>query len=94
MERYSIVYQYHAVERMALRGIQEEEIEHILRTREVIAVYADDAPYPSELLLGWSHARPLHVVVATDITNHRKIIIMTYQPDPRQWEEDFKRRKR
>ncbi len=92
-EQYHLIYQRHAVERMALRGIREEEIEYVLHTGEVIEVYTDDTPYPSELLLGWSGNRPLHVVVAIDITIHKKMIITAYEPDPNQWEADFKRRK-
>src|SRR5437764_1408771 len=78
MEQYRLVYQRHAVERMAQRGISEEEVEYILQTGDAIEVYADDTPYPSELFLGWSSTRPLHIVVATDITNRRKIIITAY----------------
>jgi hypothetical protein len=94
VEQYHLLYQRHAVERMALRGIREEEIEHVLKTGETIEVYAGDTPYPSELLLGWSGTRPLHVVVATDINTHRKVIITAYEPDSNQWEADLKRRKR
>lgn len=78
---------------MAQRGIHEEEIEYILRTGETIAVYQDDTPYPSELLCGWCNARPLHLVVATDIAGQKKIVITVYVPDPNKWEADFRRRK-
>lgn len=40
MERYDLVYQRHAVERMAQRGISEEEIEYVLQIGETIEVYA------------------------------------------------------
>lgn len=93
VEGYSIVYQRHAVERMALRAIREEDIEHVLHTGESIEVYAHDTPYPSELLLGWSGTRPLHVVVATDMINRRRIIITAYQPDPNQWDATFRGRR-
>jgi Domain of unknown function (DUF4258) len=90
---YQIIYQRHAVERMAQRGIREEDIEHVLLTGETIEAYSHDTPYPSELLLGWRDARPLHIVVATDRANQRKIVITVYVPDPHKWEADFKRRK-
>ncbi len=93
MNTYQIIYQRHAVERMAQRGISEEDVEHIVLTGEAIRVYENDTPYPSELLLGWSNTRPLHVVVATDKENQRKIVITVYVPDPNKWETDFKRRK-
>jgi len=53
VESYQVIYQRHAVERMAQRGVSEEEVMHILLTGETIQVYADDTPFPSELILGW-----------------------------------------
>ena len=93
MESYQVIYQRHAVERMAQRGVSEEDVMHILLTGETIQVYADDMPFPSELMLGWSEQRPIHVVVATDTIGRRKIVITVYEPHPGQWEADFRRKK-
>lgn len=93
MNLYQVIYQRHAVERMALRGVSEEDVMHILLTGETIQVYPDDTPFPSELLLGWRGRRPLHIVVATDIMHQRKIVITVYEPSPNQWDADFKRKK-
>jgi len=93
VDAYQIIYQRHAVERMAQRGIREEDVEHVLLTGEMIEKYPVDTPYPSELLLGWRDARPLHVVVATDTASQRKIVITVYVPASNKWESDFKRRK-
>jgi hypothetical protein len=90
---YRIIYQRHAVERMAQRGVSEEDVMHVILTGETIQVYADDTPFPSELILGWREGQPLHIVVATDTTQRRKIVITVYEPHPRQWETDFRRRK-
>ncbi len=92
-EPYKLVYQRHAVERMSQRSISEEDIEHVVSTGVTIETYADDTPYPSRLLLGWIGVRPLHVVIATDIEGRRKMIITAYEPDPSQWETNFRRRK-
>ena len=93
MNIYKVIYQRHAVERIAQRGMSEEDVMHILLTGEAIQVYPDDTPFPSELLLGWLYRRPLHIVVATDTTQQRKIVITVYEPNPDQWEADFKRKK-
>ena len=93
MSVHRTVYQRHAVERMALRGIREEDVEYVLLMGETIESYPDDTPYPSELLLGWRDNRPLHIVVATDTASQRKIVITVYVPDPNRWDADFKRRK-
>ena len=92
MDAYQILYQLHAIERMSQRKISEEDVEHIVLTGEVIAKYPDDTPYPSELLLGWRNAKPLHVVVAIDDANRRKFVITAYIPDSNKWKEDFRRR--
>lgn len=38
-------------------------------------------------------ARRLHVVVARDTGENELIVITVYEPDPEQWEGDFRRRK-
>ena len=55
----------------------------------------NDTPYPSRLVLGWHGARPLHVVVADNINieDQEKIVVTVYEPDPGEWEPDFKRTK-
>lgn len=93
MNPYQVIYQRHAVERMAQRGVSEEEVMHALLTGETIQVYPDDTPFPSELILGWREGRPLHLVVATDTRRQRKIVITVYEPHPGQWEADFRRKK-
>lgn len=92
MNAYQIVYQRHAVERMAQRGVSEEDVEQVLLTGKTIQVYPDDTPFPSELILGWRGIRPLHIVVATDMTKRRKIIVTVYEPHPGQWDADLKRK--
>jgi Domain of unknown function (DUF4258) len=91
--KYRVIYQRHAVERMAQRGVSEEDVMHVLLTGETIQVYPDDTPFPSELILGWRTRRPLHIVVATDTTRRRKIVVTVYEPHPDQWEADFRRKK-
>ena len=93
MGTYQVIYQRHAVERMAQRGVSEEDVMHVLLTGESIQVDADDMPFPSELILGLRDGRPLHIVVATDSIQRRKIVITVYEPHPGQWEADFRRKK-
>ena len=47
-----LVFQVHAIPRMAQRAISIQDVRHVLQTGEVIASYLDDSPYPSRLLLG------------------------------------------
>ena len=93
VDSYRVIYQRHAVERMAQRGVSEEDVMQVLLTVETIQVYADDTPFPSELILGLRKSRPLHIVVATNTVHQRKIVITVYEPHPDQWEADFRRKK-
>ena len=75
--------------------IRVEEILQILDVGEIIEEYPDDKPYPSCLILGWTvTGRPLHVVGAPVPVEDLLIIITTYQPDPKRWEPDFRRREK
>ena len=84
----------HAAKRMLERSISMEEIEHVVESGEVIEDYPDDEPFPSRLMLGTPKNRPLHVVAADEIDSDITHIITAYQPDPNQWEDGFKRRKK
>jgi len=79
------VFRVHALQRMFERRITEEDVRYVLETGETVEDYPDDRPYPSRLILGWRGERPLHVVVADDVT--------VYEPDTNLWEEGFRRRR-
>lgn len=91
---FRLVYRVHAIQRMFERRINAEGIKHVLAAGEVIEEYPDDRPYPSRLVLGTVGNRPLHVVAADNVPGSETIIITVYEPDLRQWEAGFRRRKR
>lgn len=92
--RFRLVYRVHVIQRMFERRVTAQDIEHVLATGEVIEEYPEDQPYPSRLVLGTVGNRPLHVVVADNVPSSETIIITAYEPDPRQWEAGFRRRRR
>ena len=61
---------------------------------EVIEEYPDDAPFPSRLVLGFPGERPIHVVAADEPDSDITHVITAYQPDPEQWDESFRRRRK
>jgi hypothetical protein len=71
----------------------ESEVRHVIATGETVEDYPDDTPYPSRLVLGWNGRRPIHVVVADNPDDNENIVITVYEPDPEEWEPDFKGRK-
>ena len=88
-----LVFRVHAIQRMYQRTITETEVRHALVTGETVEDYPDDKPYPSRLVLGWNDRRPIQVVVADNRDDRENIVITVYEPDPEEWEPDFKGRK-
>jgi len=78
---------------MADRGIKVAEIRAVITEGETIAVYPDDDPYPSCLLLGFVRGRPIHVVLAYDSTTLTGIVVTVYIPDTGLWTDDFRTRR-
>jgi hypothetical protein len=79
---------------MFTRAIQADDVDGILASGEVVEDYPDDKPYPSRLLLGWTGKRPLHVVAAHNASENEEIVITVYEPDPSQWDSEFRRRRK
>ena len=88
-----LVFRVHAVERMFQRGISRETVISVLETGETIEDYSDDYPYSSRLVLGWSGARPIHVVAAMNAETDEIIVITVYEPGLDEWDNGFRRRR-
>ena len=89
-----LVFRVHAIRRMFERRITDRDVRIALETGETIEDYPTDTPFPSRLVLGWVGARPLHVVVADSEHDQERIVITTYEPDPVEWPDGFRRRRR
>jgi uncharacterized protein DUF4258 len=72
--------------------ISPREVAGVVTGGEFIEDYPADPRGNSCLLLGYGEGgRPLHVVCSPKA--NYLAIITAYLPDPRQWSEDFKRRR-
>ena len=81
-------------EKVRLRKIEAKEIEEAICKGTIIEPYPDDPRGPSYLILGFtSQNRPLHVVCGR-IEDDEILIITAYEPDPKEWEADWRTRKR
>jgi hypothetical protein len=89
-----LIYRVHALQRMFLRRITDEDVRHVLASGTTVESYPDDTPYPSRLVLGWQSRRPIHVVVADNTADQQTIVVTVYEPDPERWYPGFERRKR
>jgi Domain of unknown function (DUF4258) len=88
VERYQIVFSVHAALRMSKWSIDEEDIQTVVDTGEVIEEYPNALPLPCQLMMGRTKGRHIHVVVARIEKIKRAIIITSYVPDPTKWEPD------
>jgi len=92
--RPNLIFTTHALRRMLQHRIRSGQVREALERGERIEEYADDAPLASYLVLGEGGGRMLHVVAADDEARGETIVITTYEPDPSEWEDDLKTRKR
>lgn len=82
----------HAFRRVVERNISEQEIREAGANAEIIESYPQDKYSPSGLLLGFTRAgRALHFQVSF-IESDAVMIITIYEPDPKQWIDNRKRR--
>jgi len=89
--RYIISFTH--TERLRQRKIKAEDIEQAVNTGTIIEDYPEDRRGPSCLILGFVGKRPLHVVCGR-LDADALLIITAYEPDPMEWESDWKTRKR
>ena len=87
-----LVFRKHALQRMFQRSIRVDDVRAVLSGGKSIIDYPDDTPNSSRLMLGWRGKRPIHVVVARDANEAILIVVTAYEPDPIQWDAEFKRK--
>ena len=94
-ERDKIAIKKHSALRMHQRGITIGEVRDALTSAEIVEEYREDYPYPSFLILGYTRTkRPIHAVVVIEPFGEVIWVITAYEPDTKEWESNFRRRKR
>lgn len=90
-----ILFLPHAVRQMsrAERMISTSEVRHVVENGELIEDYPEDTRGHSCLILGFGdEGHPIHVVCS--LKEDYLAIITAYLPDPNQWEDNFRKRKK
>lgn len=81
-------------EKIRQRKITAKEIEDAICEGTIIEPYPNDPRGASCLILGFTGKdRPLHVVCGR-LEDDEILIITAYEPDQKEWEEDWKTRKK
>jgi len=89
-----IEWRKHVLQRLAERGMAQEDVLNVLLSGEKIQEYSDDKPFPSALFLGYIGGKPLHVVAACDQASEKAFIITAYEPSLEIFESDYRTRRR
>jgi hypothetical protein len=90
--RYYISFSH--TEKLRLRKIEAADIEEAILQGEIIEPYPHDPRGASYLISGMTRKeRPLHVLCGS-LEGDEMVIITAYEPDPEEWESDWKIRKR
>ena len=91
-ENYVVSFTH--TEKLRRRKIGLESIEQAIIQGEIIEDYPEDPRGPSCLIYGkTSEERPIHIVCG-DFQKDTLLIITAYEPNPTEWEADWKTRKK
>ena len=93
VRRGDYVVSFTHTEKLRERRISVHDVEEAICDGTIIEDYPDDPRGPSCLILGRSGGRPLHVVCGR-LDEQRILIITAYEPDPAEWESDWRTRRR
>ena len=93
VRRGDYVISFTHTEKLRERKIGADDVEEAICDGAIIEDYPDDPRGPSCLILGRSGGRPLHVVCGR-LEEERILIITAYEPDPDEWESDWRTRRR
>lgn len=85
---------YHVNMRMKDRAISRETILAAESAYEIIESYPDDKYLPSYLVFARNQSSVFHALFAVDVADDNVRVVTAYSPDPGQWSNDLKTRRR
>lgn len=88
----NIIFPPYVLKRMIERDITVAEVRDVYEQGEMLEEYATDEP-PRRLVLGWSGARPIHVVFEDDLLAGETTAVTVYEPNKRLWKAGFRERR-
>lgn len=74
--------------------LERRSILNAVEVFEIIESYADDKYLPSYLVHGQGDGTVFHVLFAVDVTADNVRVVTSYRPDPKDWEQDLKTRRK
>lgn len=89
-----IFWTYHVNMRIGQRPVTRDMIVNAVGSFEVIEEYPKDKYLPSYLIRGETGSLVFHVQVATDAADDNVRIITAYIPDPDEWNNGLRKRRK
>ena len=89
-----IYWTYHVNMRMRGRFIAREQILDAVPTYEIIESNPPDKYLPSYLVYATGRDHVFHVRFATDAEGDNLRVVTAYRPDPAEWADDMKSRRK
>jgi hypothetical protein len=80
--------------RLQQRGLDAAALRNAVASLEIIEAYLDDKYLPSFLLRGEIRGSAFHAQIATDIEGNNVRVVTMYTPDPYEWDEGFRKRRK
>ena len=94
MRQRKVLWTYHANMRLRGRFIARRTISQAVDSFEIIESYPDDKYLPSYLVYGCTDDVVFHVLFAGDVAGDNVRVVTAYRPDPREWLQDLKTRRK
>jgi hypothetical protein len=89
-----ILWTYHVNMRLKGRFISRQAIVESCLSFEIIEEYPADKYFPSYLVRSEYQGDIFHVVCAVDMEGNNVRVVTAYHPDPEEWDEAFRTRRR
>ena len=80
--------------RLRRRFIERTSILSAVDLFEIVESYPDDKYLPSYLVYAQSGGTVFHVLFAVDVSADNVRVVTAYRPDPKDWEQDLKTRRK
>jgi hypothetical protein len=95
-EQTQILWSRHGIMELTNEQWSRSQVEQALQNSMLIEDYPQGhRRLPDCLVSGWLvTGEPFHAVIALDENKDRLLIVTVYQPDPKEWEDDWQTRKR
>ena len=94
VREHKIYWTYHVNMRLKERFIPRSTILESIDKYEVIEEYPKDKYLPSYLVYSEYKGEVFHILFSIDVEGDNVRIITVYRPNPRDWEDDLKTRRK